>query len=80
MFSFNSRVSTGGFGEISTKVVSVSSKYLIFITSIIQVFQHRKQLLHRGSIGGVVAGVDEAQVTLHIYNEVATELGGVVAV
>lgn len=43
-------------------------------------FQHIKQLIYRGSVGRVVAGVDEAQVALHIYNEVAAELTGVVAV
>ena len=43
-------------------------------------FQHRKQLLHRGSISGVVAGIDKAEVALLIYDEVAAELTGVVTV
>lgn len=43
-------------------------------------FQYPEQLLHRGSVGGVMARVNEAQVALYIYNEVATELTGVVAV
>lgn len=43
-------------------------------------FQHRKQCLHRGSVGGVVAGIDKAQVAVGVYNEIAAELTGVVAV
>ncbi len=41
-------------------------------------FQHRKQLLYRGSIGGVVAGIDKAQIALLIDDEVAAKLAGVV--
>jgi len=44
------------------------------------ILQHRKQLLHRGSIGGVVAGIDKAQIALLIDDEVAAELAGIVAV
>lgn len=43
-------------------------------------FQHPQQLLHRWSIRRVVAGMDETECTTLIHDEVAAELGRVVAV
>lgn len=45
----------------------------------LQLPQNLDQLIHRRPIGWIVAGIDEAQDTVFVHDEVAAELGSVVA-
>lgn len=43
-------------------------------------FQNFEQIIHGWAVNGIVAGIDEAQNPIFVHDEIAAELGGVVAV
>ena len=52
--------------------------YIQLASKGLEIFYYSKQLIHRWSVGGVVAEMDEAQDAILIQDKVAAKLGGVI--